>query len=120
MKAAKQAAKDHVIIYTIGIGADVMVQRTMFGNKRINPSADLDTAALTKISKLTGGEFFRARNQQDLSRIYKKINQLEPIKAGFLEFRPTKDLFYWPLSGAFALLIFSFINFRLRRRDDLL
>lgn len=120
IKAAKQAAKDHITIYTIGIGADVMIEHTLFGNKRVNPSSDLDTAELTKISTMTGGQYFRARNQQDLSNIYKKINQLEPIKAGFLEFRPTKNLFYWPLSGAFALLILSFILFRLRRRDDLL
>ncbi|MCK5819211.1 MAG: VWA domain-containing protein [Psychromonas sp.] len=120
LKAAEQAAKNHVTIYTIGIGADVMIKHTIFGQQRINPSADLDTATLTKISTLTGGQYFRARDQQDLSNIYKKINKLEHIDAGFLEFRPEKNLFYWPLSGAFILLILSFVNFRVRRRDDLL
>ncbi|MFT6986488.1 MAG: Ca-activated chloride channel family protein, partial [Psychromonas sp.] len=57
--AAKQAAKNNITIYTIGIGADEMVKRTLFGRQRINPSADLDEKTLTEIAKLTGGQYFR-------------------------------------------------------------
>lgn len=120
IKAAKQAAKNNVTIYTIGIGADEMIKRSIFGNQRVNPSADLDESSLTEIAKLTGGQYFRARNEQELNEIYHKINQLEPMKSDFLEFRPEKDLFYWPLSIAFILLIASFAHFKLGGRDDLL
>jgi Ca-activated chloride channel family protein len=120
LQAAKQAAKNNVTIYTIGIGADVMIRRSFFGNQRVNPSGELDEETLTKIANLTGGQYFRARNQQELEGIYQKINQLEPIKSEFLEFRPEKDLFYWPLSIAFILLFSALILLKIRGRDDLL
>ena len=111
--AAKQAAKNNITIYTIGIGADEMIQRTLFGRQRVNPSADLDEKTLTEIAKLTGGQYFRARNQDELQKIYQKLNELEPINSDFLEFRPEKDLYYWPLSAAILLLLLSAVYFKI-------
>lgn len=110
--AAKQAAKNNITIYTIGIGADEMIRRTWFGDERVNPSRDLDESTLTEIAKLTGGQYFRARNQDELQSIYQKINELEPINSDFLEFRPEKDLYYWPLSAALLLLLLSALYFK--------
>ncbi|MFT6987239.1 MAG: Ca-activated chloride channel family protein, partial [Psychromonas sp.] len=101
-----------------GIGADEMVKRTLFGRQRINPSADLDEKTLTEIAKLTGGQYFRARNQQELQNIYQKINELEPVASDFLEFRPEKDLFYWPLGAAFSLLFMFALYCKLRGSYD--
>ena len=114
LMAAKQAAKNNITIYIIGIGADEMIKRTLFGRQRVNPSADLDENTLTEIAKLTGGQYFRARNQDELQNIYQKINELEPVNSDFLEFRPEKNLFYWPLSAAILLLFFSTLYFKLR------
>jgi Ca-activated chloride channel family protein len=114
LMAAKQAAKNNITIYTIGIGADEMIKRTLFGRQRVNPSADLDEQTLSEIAKLTGGQYFRARNQNELQQIYQKIDELEPIDSDFLEFRPEKDLFYWPLSAAILLLFLSALTFKLR------
>ena len=111
--AAKQAAKNNITIYTIGIGADEMIQRTLFGRQRVNPSADLDEKTLTEIAKITGGQYFRARNQDELQNIYQKLNELEPINSDFLEFRPEKDLYYWPLSAAVLLLLLSAMYFKI-------
>jgi len=114
LQAAKQAAKNNITIYTIGIGADEMYRRTFFGSQRVNPSADLDEKALTEIANITGGQYFRARSQQELQKIYQQLNALEPIESDFLEFRPEKNLFYWPLSLA-TLIIFLF-SFYLKLR----
>lgn len=114
LMAAKQAAKNNITIYTIGIGADEMIKRTLFGRQRVNPSADLDEKSLSEIAKLTGGQYFRARNQDELQNIYKKINELEPINSDFLEFRPEKDLFYWPLSAAIIILLLFVLYTKLR------
>jgi len=114
LMAAKQAAKNNITIYTIGIGADEMIKRTLFGRQRVNPSADLDEKTLSEIAKLTGGQYFRARNQDELQNIYKKINELEPINSDFLEFRPEKDLFYWPLSAAIVMLLLFVLYIKLR------
>ncbi|WP_354624966.1 VWA domain-containing protein [Psychromonas sp. MME2] len=114
IQAATQAAKNNITIYTIGIGADEMIKRDIFGYQKVNPSADLDEKALTEIAKITGGKYFRARNQQELDDIYTQLNRLEPIDSDFLEFRPEKDLFYWPLSIALLILIISSLYFKLR------
>lgn len=114
LMAAKQAAKNNITIYTIGIGADEMIKRTLFGRQRVNPSADLDEKTLSEIAKLTGGQYFRARNQDELQNIYKKINELEPINSDFLEFRPEKDLFYWPLSAATVILLLFVLYIKFR------
>jgi Ca-activated chloride channel family protein len=114
IQAAKQAAKNNITIYTIGIGADEMIRKSFFGNQRVNPSAELDERSLTEIAKITGGQYFRARNQDELQNIYQQLNLLEPIESDFLEFRPEKNLFYWPLS--IALLIILMFTFYLTLR----
>jgi len=114
LQAAKQAAKNNITIYTIGIGADEMIKRTLFGKQRFNPSADLDEKTLTEIAKLTGGAYFRARNQDELQNIYQQLNELQPIDSDFLEFRPEKNLYYWPLSFALLLLMLSALTSKFR------
>lgn len=116
IQAAQQAAKNNITIYTIGIGADEMIRKSFFGNQRVNPSADLDEKSLTEIANLTGGKYFRARNQQELQEIYQQLNLLEPINSDFLEFRPEKNLFYWPLSLAFGTLVLFGLYLSLRGR----
>jgi Ca-activated chloride channel homolog len=118
IQAAQQAAQNNITIYTIGIGAEQMIKRGLFGNQRINPSADLDEKTLTEIANLTGGQYFRARNQSELQNIYQTLNQLEPIDSDFLSFRPEKDLFYWPLSAALILLSVFVIFLKLRDAYD--
>ncbi|MEJ2181710.1 MAG: VWA domain-containing protein, partial [Gammaproteobacteria bacterium] len=50
VKAAEFAAQQGLKIYTIGIGADKMIVPSLFGARRINPSADLDEETLTAIA----------------------------------------------------------------------
>lgn len=99
-KAATLAAQEKIKVYTIGIGADEMIQRSFFGSRRVNPSADLDEKMLRLIADTTGGQYFRARNQAELDQIYALINTLEPIEQELHSFRPTKALFYWCLGLA--------------------
>jgi Ca-activated chloride channel homolog len=101
LKAAQLAKAYHVKIYTIGMGADEVLRRTLFGTRRVNPSVDLDEKTLTNIAELTGGEYFRARSPEDLARIYARLDELEPIAQDKETFRPTKALFHWPLGVAF-------------------
>ena len=102
-KAAELAAQRKVVIYTIGIGADALTVRSLFGLRQINPSADLDEETLTAIADMTGGRYFRARDTQEFAEIYKILDALEPAESDERGFRPIKELFYWPL-GAAALL----------------
>jgi len=105
LKAAELAAKEGLKIYTIGIGADEMIRRSLFGTQRINPSADLDEKTLKAIAAQTGGRYFRARNTAELKQIYSLLDELEPVKQDSLHFRPVRALFYWPLGLALSLLL---------------
>ena len=102
-QAAQIAAKRGIKIYSIGVGADVMERRTLFGKERVNPSMDLDENQLTSLAETTGGQYFRARNAQELEQIYQEIDKLEPISRDQISYRPQAELFYLPL--AVALLV---------------
>jgi len=103
IKAAEMAAEMGLKIYTIGIGADEMLVRSFFGMRKVNPSTDLDEDTLKKIAQVTGGKYFRARDTQELEKIYELLDELEPITKETQYFRPTSALFMWPLGVAMAL-----------------
>ncbi len=100
------AKDENVTVYTIGVGADEMlVSDWPFGRRKVNPSADLDEAALKHIASETGGQYFRARDQQSLSQIYQLLDQLEPAASDADTVRPQTALFHWPLALAFLLAV---------------
>ncbi len=103
LKAAELAAAHHLKIYTIGIGADEMIVRNFFGNRKVNPSVDLDEKTLIKIAESTGGQYYRARNTDELNNIYMRLDELEPVEKDKQYFRPRSELYYWPLSLALGL-----------------
>ena len=103
LKAAQLAAQRSVVIYTIGIGADALTVRSLFGLRQINPSADLDEEALGSIAALTGGRYFRARDTEELGEIYGILDELEPAESDEAGFHPITELFHWPLALALTL-----------------
>lgn len=105
LKAAELAAERSMVIYTIGVGAESMTVRTLFGERQINPSADLDEGALATIADMTGGRYFRARDTQELGDIYGILDELEPAESDESGYRPISELFYWPLSAAVLLVL---------------
>jgi Ca-activated chloride channel family protein len=106
LDAAKVAAKHGLKIYTLGFGADEMIVNSFFGQKRVNPSADLDEDTLREIATLTGGKYFRARSIEELVGIYQLLDELEPQPQSSKVIVPRQSLFYWPLASA---LLISFL-----------
>jgi Ca-activated chloride channel homolog len=104
-KAAELAAQRSVVIYTIGIGADALTVRSLFGLRQINPSADLDEETLGAIAATTGGRYFRARDTEEFAEIYALLDELEPAESEEAGFRPVTELFYWPLALALLLAV---------------
>jgi Ca-activated chloride channel family protein len=102
-QAAQLAVDAGLVIYTIGIGADEMVVRTLFGTRKVNPSADLDEAALTALATRTGGRYFRARDTATLQQIHQQLDQLEPVLAESHQYRPVQAFYDWPLAVALML-----------------
>ncbi|MGY4493241.1 vWA domain-containing protein [Pseudomonas sp. TE3610] len=106
LTAAKLAAEEHVKIYTIGIGADPSEDGAL-GTLGINASMDLDEASLTEIARLTGGQYFRARDGNELKSIGATLDRLEPVTQQPTQARPVQALYSWPLAAAllFSLLL---------------
>jgi len=107
LKAAELAAQRHMVIYTVGIGAEAMEVRTLFGARIVNPSADLDEATLQRIADLTGGQYFRATDTEALTDFYARIDELEPAESDQEGYRPVTELFYWPLGTAAVLALLA-------------
>ncbi|MGL1958515.1 MAG: VWA domain-containing protein [Colwellia sp.] len=108
-QALELAVAKNITIYTIGIGADVMLQQSLFGTRRVNPSSELDEQSLANIAEKTGGKYFRAKDSQGMSQIYHLLDQLEPVEQDQQQMRPLSALFYWPLSAALILCFGYFI-----------
>lgn len=105
-------AKD-ITIYSIGIGAEVMLQQSLFGTRQVNPSSELDEKTLTQLAQQTGGKYFRAKDSEGMGQIYQLLDALEPVEQEQQQMRPLTALFYWPLALALLLsfLYLLVINF---------
>ena len=108
-KATEIAAAASIRLYTIGIGAESMVQRGLLGSRRVNPSRDLDENLLTRMAQQTGGEYFRARSLPELELIYESIDRLEPIELEGKFYRPVTELYVWPAGLAVILWLALFL-----------
>jgi Ca-activated chloride channel family protein len=102
-QAADLAARTGVKIYTIGVGADRVRVGGLLGSRVVNPSADLDEDTLKYIASTTGGRYFRAKDKKGLVEIYRRIDELEPVKGKSRVVRPVTVLFMWPLGAALLL-----------------
>lgn len=112
LQAAELGAKTGLTIYTIGVGAEELAVRGIFGVRRINPSADLDETTLRGIADATGGQYFRARDSAALAGVYRELDRLEPAAVESQSLRPTAELFFWPL--ALAVIIAGVLALALR------
>jgi len=106
IEAAKLAQHAGVKIYTIGVGADEVIRRSLlFGNTKFNPSAELDEKTLTQVAEITGGRYFRARSTEELAQIYDILDELEPVEDQPEVYRPIVELYYWPASLSILFLL---------------
>ena len=114
LDAAKLAASLDIRIYTIGIGADELtlpgIFGSSFGSRQVNPSAELDEEGLQEIAAVTGGQYFRARNPQELAGIYAILDELEPVEHNASTYRPRQSLGFMFLGAALVLSFLLALN----------
>ncbi|MUJ26250.1 vWA domain-containing protein [Aliivibrio fischeri] len=113
LEAAQLAKDNHAKIYTVGIGAGEMQVRGFFGKQTVNTARDLDEDTLTKIATMTGGQYFRARNADELAEIYQTIDALEPVTQATQTWRPHEEWFRYPLMG-YLFVLFIIVGVRKR------
>lgn len=115
-KAAEIASHVNLKIHTVAIGAKEMVVQSIFGSKKVNPSAEIDEKALKSVAEKTGGKYFRAYNTEELAQIYQEIDRLEAIERTNQFYRPTIELYKWPLMAALIGMGFMMCYEIIRRR----
>lgn len=103
LSAARFAAAEGITIHTVGVGADEEVAARWLGPLRSRARSALDETALQAIADMTGGRYFRARDTAELEAIYRLIDEIEPIAGVGEIFRPTREMFHWPLGFSVAL-----------------
>jgi Ca-activated chloride channel family protein len=69
------------------------------------------------MAALSGGQFYRAKNQRELQNIYNQIDHLEKSEVKLRRFATYEPLFEWPLLAALGFLCLEIIlaNTRFRR-----
>ena len=102
-QAAEFAAQLNIKIYTIAIGTpDGRVGRNIMAN----PRREFDPETLQEVAKLTGGEYFWAKDYSSLESTFNTINELEKSEARISTTVQATDFYHW-ICGLAALLAFA-------------
>jgi len=96
--AARLARLHGVRVHAIGIGAPRH-------EVDMRPGEGLDENALQRIAAASGGRYFRADDRAALERVYAALEALEPAALDERHFRPSAELYAWPLAAALALAL---------------
>ncbi|MDX1584947.1 MAG: VWA domain-containing protein, partial [Thermoanaerobaculia bacterium] len=119
MTAAELATRLGIRIYTIGVGSrgpvpiPVRVQDALTGQITTRYQfirADLDDEMLTRMAEMTGGQYFRATDEQALSAILQRIDELETSDLGAPKRHVVHELYVSPLAAGIVLLLLSIIG----------
>jgi Ca-activated chloride channel homolog len=114
---AEKAAKEGVIIYTIGIGSregnpiptDGSLKKDAEGNP-VNSRLDSDT--LQKIALKTGGKYIEGKpgGELELDEIYSSINQLQKSLQESKSYTIYEERFAWFLLPAILILVWELLQ----------
>ncbi|MBS1599426.1 MAG: VWA domain-containing protein [Bacteroidetes bacterium] len=105
---AKEIAKSQKVrVYTVGVGtegfASVPIQ-TPSGVIMQREKVSIDEKLLTQIANETGGKYFRAKDNESLSAIYKEIDKMEKSKIQISTYTKYSEQFF-PLALIAAILL---------------
>ena len=109
MTAAEIAKTFNIRVYAIGVGSyskEVRVPiHTPYGVQYGTMSSEFDENTLRNIAQMTGGEYFRATDNNSLKAIYKQIDQLEKTKIRVREYSKRTEHFAPFLLAALLCLL---------------
>ncbi len=101
--AAELAETFGIRVYAIGVGthgeAPFVVDHPFAGRQRRMVPVDIDEDMLRAISERTGGQYFRATNNEGLRQIYEEIGELEKTRVEertYTDFQERYATFLWP------------------------
>lgn len=112
--AAEVAAELGIKVYTIGVGTNGMAPYPVvdvFGRVTYEMMpVQIDEATLQRIASITGGQYFRATDENALKSIFETIDKMEKTVLDVRNFSSTTDdyeLWAWIAFAALTLSIFN-------------
>ncbi len=120
-KTAKEIAKAFAIrVYTIGVGSEGYAPQpvnTPLGIVMQNEKVSIDEKLLKEIASETGGQYFRAKDNESLTAIYKNIDLLEKSKVEIINSIRTEDRFFpFILAAILSLLLELILSYTIFRK----
>ena len=113
LTAAQVAKAKDVKVYTIGVGSRGTARvpvRDQFGRVRyVDQKVEIDEQTLTRISEITGGQYYRATDAAELQRIYREIDSLEKTEVDVREYTRYSELFSLFLLPGLALFVLELV-----------
>lgn len=112
--AAEMAKAFGIRVYTIGVGTNGTAPfpvQTAFGLRYQQVPVKIDEDLLRKIASDTGGEYFRATNNEALVAIYSRIDELEKTKIEKKEYSKKSEE-YWRYAVLALFLLIAEILLR--------
>ncbi|HEX9641108.1 MAG TPA: VWA domain-containing protein [Candidatus Krumholzibacteria bacterium] len=107
--AAEAAHSLGIRIYSIGVGkeglAPMPVDHPVLGRRYTRVETHIDEELLTRISKQTGGQYFRAQSAEGLQQIFEQIDELERTEMETTIYTNYEQLGGFFLFPAFLLLL---------------
>lgn len=110
--AARAAAALGIKVYTIGAGRPGIVevpQETAFGTRMVQMKSEIDEETLKEIASITGGRFYRAKDETALENIYDQISKLEKTKIELYRFYRYNEKFADFVIAGLSMLFLEFL-----------
>lgn len=114
MTAAELALNYNIRVYTVGVGK----KGKAYSPVGIYPDGtysydyvevQIDEDLLTQIAEETGGQYFRATDNESLQQVYDEIDQLEKSRVMVSSLARPIDLFFWLVVAAGGLLFLELL-----------
>lgn len=116
LEAARLAQTLGVKVYTIAAGSGGRVRTLLYDEQTRTVRRDrfgrlhteivqyeVDETTLREMADITGGKFFRAREPDELRKVYEEINQLEKTERELVFRTVWQEAFQWPAGLALTL-----------------
>ena len=111
LTAAEIAKKYGIRIYTIGIGRNGMAPYPLPTGGTAMLPVEIDEQTMTKISTETGGQYFRAQENDELDAVYQDIDKMERTKFSVKQFSRRSELFEpFAIAALLVLLLEIFLR----------
>ena len=115
--AAKIAKQKGVRVYTIGVGTNGVIQIPDPFGFMTQMETKIDEQSLTNIAQQTGGQYFRAYDEDMLDDIFNEIDKLEKTKLDVQQYTQTdEDYMRWAWLALILFVIEIVLRYTVLRR----